>query len=236
MTGPTSGATGAEPGPVRVAVVDDPPVFRQGLARAVNESASLDLEVAAPSVEALPADLAVDVVILDLGLPGISGPEAVANLRDRGAIVLVVSAMGARQQVIDAMAAGAAGYLTKSADPAEIIDAVVTVAAGGTYVSPTLASFLIVESRLAPANSGIALTVREREVLSLLASGERDVDIAERLHISLRTVHSHLDRIRGKTGYRRRPDLTRLAVAEGLVAGPGPGPGDGVGSSGARTP
>jgi len=204
----------------RVAVIDDHPVFRHGLARAVSESPVLDLRAAASSVEALPANIDVDVVILDLGLPGIAGPDAVAHLRDRGATVLVVSAMGERQQVIDAMAAGAAGYLTKSADPSEIIEAAAIVAAGGTYVSAMLASFLITEERLTRSNAGITLTAREREVLSLLAAGERDVDIAERLHISLRTVHSHLDRIRAKTGYRRRPDLTRLAVAEGLVPGP----------------
>ncbi len=216
MTGPvTSPVTGAAV--TSVAVVDDHPVFRQGLAQAVTESSSFRLVTAEASVEELSLNLPIDVVILDLGLPGLSGAEAVAHLRNRGATVLVVSAMGERQQVIDAMAAGAAGYLTKSAAPAEILDAVATVAAGGTYVSPVLASFIITESRADSTNGSIVLTAREKDVLSLLASGERDVDIAEHLHISLSTVHSHLDRIRTKTGLRRRPDLTRLALSEGLI-------------------
>lgn len=207
----------------RVGVVDDHPVFRHGLAVAVQQSQQLELVVAAASVEEVPEGIELDVVILDLGLPGLSGPEAVAHLRSRGAAVLVVSAQGERQRVIDAVAAGASGYLTKSAEPSEIVFAAGSVAEGGTYVSPTLASFLITAAREPGASGGLALTAREREVLALVAAGERDSDIAEELHISVRTVRSHLDRIRNKTGARRRPDLTLLAVQEGLVHDPASG-------------
>ena len=119
--------------------------------------------------------------------------------------------------MVDAIAAGAAGYLTKSSEPEEITHAVQVVAEGGTYVSPTLASFLLQAARTDPVDIPFALTEREKEILSLVASGERDADIAEQLYISIRTVRSHLDRIRDKTGRRRRADLTRLAIQEGIV-------------------
>jgi DNA-binding NarL/FixJ family response regulator len=99
--------------------------------------------------------------------------------------------------------------LTKEAEPDEILRAVMAVAAGRTYVSATLAAFLL--------KAPIQLTEREKEILQLVASGETDRDIAEQLVISVRTVHSHLDRIRDKTGCRRRADLTRLAIESGII-------------------
>jgi DNA-binding NarL/FixJ family response regulator len=198
---------------IRVAVVDDHPVFREGLAHTVENADDLELVRAVGSVEELLGCAAVEVVILDLGLPGISGAAAVTQVRTTGAIVLVVSADAEQRQVIDAVGAGASGYLTKSAAPAEIVDAVRIVAGHGTYVSPTLASFLIQAAR----EPSFTLTPREREILALVAAGERDVDIAEELFISIRTVRTHIDRIRDKTGRRRRADLTRLALEEGVA-------------------
>jgi len=198
---------------IGVAVVDDHPVFRDGLARAVEGSEGFELVAAVASVEELTDPAAADVVILDLGLPGISGAAAVAVVREAGPLVLVVSADGEQRQVVDAVGAGASGYLTKSAAPAEIMEAVRIVGEGGTYISPTLAAFLI----RASGEPAFRLTPREREILALVAAGERDADIAEELYISVRTVRTHLDRIRDKTGRRRRPDLTRLAMEEGVV-------------------
>jgi DNA-binding NarL/FixJ family response regulator len=202
---------------IRVAVVDDHPVFRQGIAHAIEAEASFELVAAVAAVEDLTFDPPIDVVVLDLGLPGLSGAAAVTHVREHGAKVLVVSADGERRQVVDAISAGAGGYLTKTAEPREITEATAIVSAGGTYVSPTLASYLIAMSRGGKGDEGFKLTIREREILALVAAGERDTDIAEELFISIRTVQSHLDRIRDKTGYRRRPDLTRLAIKEGLV-------------------
>ncbi len=204
---------------IRVAIVDDHPVFRHGLEHAVESARGLVLVAAAGSVEDLRAsDLAhVDVVVLDLGLPGIHGKEAVSELCQQGLKLLIVSAAGGRRDVLDAIAAGAAGYLTKSAEPVEITRAVAIVAKGATYVSPALASFFLDSARTEAVNSPLALTKRERDVLALVASGERDADIADELCIAVATVHSHLDRIRDKTGRRRRADLTRLAFEEGIV-------------------
>ena len=203
---------------IRVGVVDDHPVFRQGLAHAVEGADGLELVFALASVEDFDArDEAPDLVILDLGLPGMHGANAVRHVCERGAKVLVVSAEGSQSDVLDAIAAGASGYLTKSAEPNEITAAVHIVASGETYVSPTLAAYLLRAAKRDQASGLHALTAREREILALVAAGERDSDIAEQLFISVRTVRSHLDRIRDKTGRRRRADLTRLAVEQGIV-------------------
>jgi DNA-binding NarL/FixJ family response regulator len=203
---------------IRVGVVDDHPVFRQGLAHAVEGAEGLVLAFALASVEDFDARGDIpDLVILDLGLPGMHGADAVRHVCDGGAKVLVVSAEGSQTDVLDAIAAGASGYLTKSAEPSEITAAVHVVASGETYVSPTLAAYLLRAAQQDQATSPHALTAREREILALVAAGERDADIAEQLFISVRTVRSHLDRIRDKTGRRRRADLTRLAVEQGIV-------------------
>ena len=137
-------------------------------------------------------------MLLDLHLPGIQGTEGVAHVCGRGFRVIVVSAAGGPDDVVDAMAAGAVGYLTKEADTEDIADAINSVAAGNMYVSPTLASYLLMADKAAPSDN-LRLSDREHEVLALVATGETDRDIAEELHISLNTVHSHLDRIRDKT-------------------------------------
>jgi DNA-binding NarL/FixJ family response regulator len=156
-------------------------------------------------------------ILTSLHLPGIEGSAGVAHVRGRGHQVLVVSAAGTPDDVVDAIGAGAAGYLTKETDAEEITHAVRVVAGGDTYVSPTLASYLL---RVERSTSQYKLTKRERDVLALVASGEKDQDIAAELSIAITTVHSHLERIRDKTGARRRAELTNLAHRLGI--GPQP--------------
>jgi len=207
---------------ISVAIVDDHPVYRQGLAMVVDDADGLELVATAKSIEDFD-ELApeADVVLLDLHLPGIEGSAGVAHVCELGYSALVLSAAGAPDDVVDAIAAGAAGYLTKDADSQEIERAVRAVAGGQTYVSPTLASYLLRAARSSPAP--YSLTEREREVLSLVASGETDQDIAAQLFISVSTVRSHLDRIRDKTGARRRADLTGLAYRLRIVGDQPPG-------------
>jgi DNA-binding NarL/FixJ family response regulator len=203
---------------IRVAVIEDHPVFRHGLAEAVGQTPEMELCASAASIEQYEslATRPPDVVVLDLHLPGRQGADGVSYVAGMGSSVLVVSAAATRGDVVNAIAAGARGYLSKQAEATEILTAVRVVAEGGTYVSPTLASYLLDAARLrGPAE--LELTTREREVLSLLAAGERDQDIADALFISVRTVRSHLDRIRDKTGRRRRSELTRLALERGIA-------------------
>jgi DNA-binding NarL/FixJ family response regulator len=196
---------------IGVAVVEDHPVFRKGLIQVIDAAPDLRLTGASRSVEELDAkgDTQAKVVLLDLHLPGLRGAAAVAHLCTRGQTVLVVSASETPTDVVEAIGAGARGYLTKQAEETEIVGAIRAVAEGRTYVSATLASYLL--------QAPIHITEREREILELVAGGETDQDIAELLQLSVRTVHSHLDRIRNKTGSRRRADLTRFALQQGIV-------------------
>jgi DNA-binding NarL/FixJ family response regulator len=201
---------------ITVIIVDDHPLYRQGLAMTVEQADNLEVIGEATSIEEFDRlETHADVVLLDLHLPGIEGAAGVSHVCGEGNCALVVSAAGSPEDVIDAVAAGAAGYLTKESDAEEITRAIRTVAEGESYVSPTLASYLLrADNR---NNSAYKLTKREREVLALLAAGESDVDIAAQLFIAQTTVHSHLDRIRNKTGARRRAELTTLAHQLGIV-------------------
>jgi DNA-binding NarL/FixJ family response regulator len=196
---------------ISVAIIDDHPLFRQGLAMAIEQADDFTLVADAESVEDFDRrDVTVDVVLLDLHLPGIRGAEGVAHICARGPKVIVVSAAGAADDVIDALAAGAAGYLTKDAEAEDIRRAVRAVANGQAYVSPTLASYLINANKPRAASLDHQLSPRELEILALVAAGETDRDIAKQLFIATATVYSHLERIRDKTGARRRAQLTRL--------------------------
>jgi DNA-binding NarL/FixJ family response regulator len=196
---------------ISVAIVDDHPLYRRGLAGAVDQADDLTVVAEAESIEAFEAAGAnPDVVLLDLHLPGIRGADGVARVHGLGHRLIVVSAAGAPEDVVDAIAAGADGYLTKDATADDIERAVRAVAGGQTYVSPTLASYLIRVDKQKSIEQEFKLSARELEVLALLASGETDRDIAKQLHIATATVYSHLERIRDKTGARRRAQLTRL--------------------------
>ncbi|WP_092531910.1 LuxR C-terminal-related transcriptional regulator [Amycolatopsis arida] len=213
--------SGARDYPVRAAVIDDHPLYRGAVVRVLG-AARIEVCAEAESVDRF-AGYRVPpgaVVVLDLKLPGRSGGAAVAEVVAMGHDVLVVSAYSAHVDVLGAIAAGAKGYLAKTADGDDIVRAVCTVAAGGSYFSPALASLMLDSERDRAGGARLELSVRERQVLSLVAAGERDQDIAEAMSISVRTVRSYLDRIRDKTGYRRRPELTRLAIEEGLTTHP----------------
>jgi DNA-binding NarL/FixJ family response regulator len=190
---------------IPVGIVEDHPFFRAGLGQAVQAAPDLQLAAVTGCVEELnPNDLhGRAVCLLDLNLPGLRGPDAVRHLCQQGLSVLVLSASEAPADVVQAVRAGAAGYLSKDVEEQELLTAIRTVATGRTYVSPRLASYLL--------ETPICLTQREREILELVADGDTDQDIADALKISVHTVHSHLDRIRQKTGRHRRGELAVLA-------------------------
>ena len=207
--------------PVRVAVVDDHPLFRSAVVAAFEGVPDITVVLECGSVEELEARLdaspdAVEVVLLDLSLPGCSGAEAVRAVARLGPSVLVLSGSALRTQLMEVLSSGARGYLVKTARAEEIVQATRMVAARNGYLSPEVASMLSTAMR-SPQPQLADITAREREVLVLLAAGMTDRMIAEELTISLATVRSHLDRIRGKTGSRRRAELTRLAVQVGLA-------------------
>jgi DNA-binding NarL/FixJ family response regulator len=165
-----------------------------------------------------------DVVVLDLQLPDIPGVEVINGLRAArpDVRVLMLSASGEQQDVLDAVKAGAAGYLLKSAGLPEFLDAVSRTAAGDTVFTPGLAGLVLGEfRRLAvepsgPESAAPKLTERETEVLRLVAKGLSYRQIAERLVLSHRTVQNHVQNTLGKLQLHNRVELTRYAIEQGL--------------------
>jgi DNA-binding NarL/FixJ family response regulator len=205
---------------ITVGVIEDHPLYRSALTQLLDAAPGFEVDAVAESVTRFAARRRYQdsVVILDLRLPDVRDSAAVMAVVAMGHKVLVVSAHAGQNEVLSAMAAGARGFLSKDVDGDEILRALRQIAAGDSYVSPTLASFLLNAAR--QAGPTMELSGRERQVLSLVAAGERDQDIAAQLDIGIRTVRSYLDRIRDKTGQRRRSELTRYAIEQGVLAAP----------------
>jgi DNA-binding NarL/FixJ family response regulator len=209
--------------PVRVVLVDDHPMWRDGVradldrdgrSRVVGEAST-----AAEGVEVAGRERP-DVVLMDLNLPGLPGTTAIRRIAERqpGLRMLVLSASAAEADVLEAVKAGASGYLLKSTTGAELADAVQQVAAGEPVFSPSLAALVLGEFRRVAAgdDGGQELTDRETEVLRLVARGYTYGEIAERLVISVRTVQHHVQSILRKLQLRGRYELMRYAIHRGL--------------------
>ncbi|WP_431912075.1 response regulator [Micromonospora carbonacea] len=220
-------------------VVDDHPMWREGVARDLTEAGHLVVATSGEGRQAVRVAPAArpDLVVLDLQLPDISGVEVIRGLRAAlpEVRVLMLSASGEQQSVLDAVKAGATGYLVKSAAPAEFLDAVRRTAAGEPVFTPGLAGLVLGEFRRLAAGAGGAagdrgpapagrpadaprLTDRETEVLRLVAKGMSYKQIAERLGLSHRTVQNHVQNTLGKLQLHNRVELTRYAIERGLDA------------------
>lgn len=204
----------------RVLIADGHPVFQAGLAGLLTAAPDIELAgTAATGTEAveLARQTQPDVVLMDLQMPGLNGIEATRRIvgGNPHIAVVVLTMFGDDDSVLATMRAGARGYLLKGANHEQIRRAVHAAADGEVIFGAGLAAR--VPDYLAPAPPRpTALSIRERELVALVARGSTDAQIAAQLYISIRTVRSHLDRIRGKTGCRRRADLTRLALSSGL--------------------
>lgn len=207
---------------VRVMVVDDHPIWREGVARDLAER-GLDVVATAPdgaaAVRIAPATRP-DVVLMDLQLPELSGADATARIRARlpETRVLVLSASTEHGDVLGAVRAGASGYLIKSAGLDELVDAVTRTAAGHAVFSPGLAGLVLGEyRRLESAGPDEPrLTPRETEVLRLVAKGLTARAIASRLVLSHRTVENHVQNSLRKLQLTNRVELARYAIERGL--------------------
>lgn len=206
---------------IRVLIVDDFPLVREGLAVALNSDPGIEVVgQAGNAVEALERakELRPDVILLDMRMPGGDGLSLLQQLPEElpGVRVLVMSATERTDVMLDAISAGANGYLSKRATQEELRQAVITVHGGGSALSPEFASVMLRDyaatARGAPLRPRALLTPREQEVLTLVSRGLTDQEIGERLYISPRTVQNQLAAIRQKTGIKRRSELTRWAV------------------------
>ena len=215
-----------EPARTRVMVVDDHPMWRDAVERDLVAAGFDVVAVAADGHQALARFPAArpQVVVLDLQIPGPNGVEVTAEVlkQDPSARVLILSASGEQDDVLEAVKAGATGYLVKSAHSRELVDAVRGVAAGGTVFTPGLAGLVLGEfRRMADPASQAApgtpeLTERETEVLKMVAKGMSYKQIAERLVISHRTVQNHVQNTLRKLQMHNRVELTRYAIEQGL--------------------
>jgi DNA-binding NarL/FixJ family response regulator len=212
---------------VRVMVVDDHPLWRDAVARDLAEAGHDVVATAADGAEAIRRAAATrpEVALVDLQLPAVSGIEVTRALTaaDPPARVLVLSASGERQDVLDAIKAGATGYLVKSASREELLDAVRRTAAGDPVFTPGLAGLVLGEYRrlaaTGPARPGVEtprLSDRETDVLRLVAKGLSYRQIADRLVLSHRTVQNHVQRTLNKLQLHSRVDLVRYAIEQGI--------------------
>jgi DNA-binding NarL/FixJ family response regulator len=210
---------------VRVMVVDDHPMWRDAVERDLAAAGHEVVAVAADGREALArfAAAAPQVVVLDLQIPEPNGVQVTGQVvaHDPQVRVLILSASGEQADVLEAIKAGATGYLVKSASSAELINAVERVAAGDTVFTPGLAGLVLGEFRRmaeGPQDDDPVdqLTERETEILKMVAKGMSYKQIAQRLVLSHRTVQNHVQNTLRKLQMNNRVQLTRWAIQHGL--------------------
>jgi len=210
---------------VKVIVVDDHDLFRGGLVGLLEQRGVKVVGEARLAAEALALvnELSPDVVLMDLNMPGMSGVEATQRLTASApnVHVLVLTVIADDQHVMDAVLAGACGYLLKDAPIDQIVEAVHAAARGESFISPRIASHLMRRLRepgqIQPALAGADLTPRELEVVQLLARGMDNPEIAQALHLSQHTVKNHVSNILVKLQVANRIQAAVRAVRTGLV-------------------
>jgi DNA-binding NarL/FixJ family response regulator len=212
---------------LRILLADDHQLLRQGL-RALLEDES-DLEVVGEADNGHEAvrlckQLKPDMVVMDIGMPQLNGMEATRQvLADNpGLKVLALSMHTDRRFAAGMLQAGASGYLLKDAALEELVQAIRTVAAGKTYLSPAITQVVMEDyvQRLGAAEGSAfsVLSAREREVLQALAEGKSTREIAEELHVSTKTIETHRQQIMNKLDIHSVAELTKYAVREGLTS------------------
>ncbi len=204
-------------------VVDDHPMWRESVGRDLTEAGFEVVATVGEGSQALriAGSVRPDVVVLDLQLPDMPGAELAKGLLATRpeTRVLVLSASGEHQDVLDAVKAGALGYLVKSASRTEFIDAVCRTAAGDAVFSPGLAGLVLGEFRrlaASPASDVPKLTDRETEILRMVGTGMSYRQIADKLVLSHRTVQNHVQNTLAKLQLHNRVELVRYAIEHGL--------------------
>ena len=215
-------------GAITVLLVDDHAVIRQALRLLLESRPEIevvgDAENGRDAIKAVES-LQPDVVLMDVVMPGLNGIEATRHIRRlaQASRVVMLSGFVDEDQLIDALRAGASGYLLKTSDIAELILAIQTVNRGNTYYSSQLSdgfdlAELAFQAHRRGSRRGIEmLTGREREVLQLVAEGNSNQEIADQLNISIKTVEAHKAHITAKLHVRTRTDLVRYALQRGIV-------------------
>lgn len=210
-------SSGADTADIRILLVDDHQLVRDGLHSRLGETPGICVVGEAGTgaeALALATKLQPDLVLLDIGLPDMSGLDVAEQLPAvaPGTRALMLSMYDNREYVISAIRAGAAGYVLKDASSKEIIAAIRAVAAGGSYYSAPLTTALATGGSEPPL-----LTEREREILILVAQGNSNKRIAQQLDVSVRTVETHRLNLRKKLGIETPAGLIRYALQQGWI-------------------
>jgi DNA-binding NarL/FixJ family response regulator len=220
----------APAGIIRLMVVDDHAIVRRGILAYVDAVPTVEVVGEATDGQDALAQLAQwsvlgtplpDVVLMDLQMPRMGGIEATGAIARAypDVRVVVLTSFGEVERVHAALAAGAAGYLLKDADPAEVVTAVRAAAAGEVHLDAAVARQLT--RRMAGPQVGLgALTAREREILALVAQGHSNRGVADRLGISERTARTHVSNVLTKLQLASRTQAALLAIREGLIPPP----------------
>jgi DNA-binding NarL/FixJ family response regulator len=208
---------------IRALVVDDHTIMRDGIRALLDVND--DIEIVGEASEGKEAiekaeELAPDVVIMDIAMPGMDGLEATRRItkRNRKIKVLVLSQYDDKKYILAAVKAGATGYVSKRALGTELASAIRALYQGGSYLQPSGAK-AVIEGLLSQAEIDPydKLTGREREILKLIADGHTSREIADMLYISLKTVFGHRAKLMEKLNLHNRTELVKYAVRKGLV-------------------
>lgn len=208
--------------PIRVLLVDDHPVVRDGVALVLNSAEGMAVtgtaESAAEAMK-LVRQRTFDVALVDIALPDRNGLDLVKHLlaQQPALRVIMLSMYSEEIYAIRALRAGAVGYLTKDSRPATLVAAVRKVACGGKYLNPDMIDQLATEVATGAKRAHAVLSDRELEVLRLLASGQSQNAIASLLNVSAKTIATYRSRIVEKTGLTSTAELTRYALESGLL-------------------
>jgi DNA-binding NarL/FixJ family response regulator len=214
---------------IRVFLADDHDLFREGLAGIIASQA--DMEVVGEASDGLEAivkalELTPDLILMDIQMPGCDGLEATKKIKKDlpETTIVVLTVRDEDEKLFEAIKNGAQGYLLKTIRSREMLEMLRGAMQGEAAISPNLAGRMLEEfrrlSKLAPVDLDeeiVSLTQREQEVLSLVATGASDKEIAEKLYISLHTVKSHMRNILSKLQVNSRREAARLAKQKGLL-------------------
>jgi len=216
-------------GKIRVLLVDDHALFREGLANILNQQ--VDFEVIAEASDGLEAlikarELGPDLILMDVTMPGCDGLEATQQIIAEipGTTIVMLTVRDEDEKLFEAIRNGAQGYLLKSIRSAEMLRLLRGAVRGEAAITPALGGRMLEEFRQVsqraadfPADNPVALTAREQAVLSLVAEGATNKEIAEQLNVSMHTVKSHMRKILAKLHQERRHEAAAYARRQGLI-------------------
>jgi len=213
----------------RVLLAEDHTIVRKGLRSLLDKETGIKVVGEAEDGReaiAKAEELHPDVVVMDIAMPELNGLEATRQIKKRfpDMKIIILTMHTNEEYVLQTLKAGASGYLVKKAAPAELISAINAINKGNSFLSPSISRMVIDEyirrsKKISEGEEGFEqLTVREREVLQLIAEGRKTREIAELLYISIKTVETHRAHIMDKLDIHSTAELTRYAIRKGIIS------------------